>query len=370
MTERFGTIVIGGGQAGLSAGYHLAQRGCDFVILEAADQLGGSWRNRWDSMRLFTPSGHDGLPGAPFPSKNGFGFPTRDEMVAYQENYVAKFNLPVRTSTPVDGLFRDGDQFVVTSRSERFEADNVIVCVGIHRRPHVPDFAPELSPDIVQIHSSAYRNPAQLREGAVLVVGAGNSGADIALDVVAAGHDTYLSGRHPGQIPFRIEHARAIFPVLWFVWTHVLNQDTPVGRRVRPKILAKNEPLIRVKDVDLRKAGVQRLARTTGVTGGAPQFEDGAVVDVANVIWCTGFRHDYDWIDLPGLDTSDALPNERGAVTGQDGLYVLGQQFQYAFNSHTVGGVGRDAEHVVRQIAPARQRERSRARAKDSALSG
>jgi putative flavoprotein involved in K+ transport len=366
MRERYETVVIGAGQAGLSVGYHLAQQGMDFVILDAAPAVGGSWRNRWDSMHLFTPSGHDGLPGTPFPAR-GYQFPSRDEMVAYLESYAATHELPVETGVPVDGLFREGEQFIVTSGSQRCMADNVIVCTGEHRNPKIPALAPELSADVVQMHSVDYRNPGQLREGAVLVVGPGNSGADIALDVRAAGHATYLSGVHPGQLPFRIEKARMLFPIIWWTWTHVLNQRTPVGRRARPKILAGHEPLIRVKDVDLKRAGVERVSRTTGVVDGMPQVEDGSVLEVGNVIWCTGFKHDYSWISLDGTDPAAALPNERGAVTGYDGLYVLGQEFQFAFNSHTVGGVGRDAAYVVRRLS--RDREK-RARAKDSALSG
>jgi putative flavoprotein involved in K+ transport len=215
----------------------------------------------------------------------------------------------------------------------------------------VPAFAPQLREDMLQMHSRDYRSPRQLREGAVLVVGAGNSGADVALDVRAAGHDVYLSGTHPGQIPFRIEHGRAIFPVLWFVWSHVLNVGTPIGRKAQPKMIAGHEPLIRVKDKDLRRAGVQRVARVTGVSDGLPQLADDTVLDVANVIWCTGFRYDYSWLEVDGIEPSAPLPNERGVVTGLDGLYVLGQKFQFAFNSHTVGGVGRDAEYVVAHLA-------------------
>jgi putative flavoprotein involved in K+ transport len=208
----------------------------------------------------------------------------------------------------------------------------------------------------VQLHSADYRNPAQLRDGAVLVVGPGNSGADISLETAAAGHVTYLSGEHPGQIPIRIEKGRPVFPILWFVWSHVLNVRTPVGRRAQPKVQAGHEPLIRVKDVDLRRAGVQRVARVSGVVDAQPQLADGTVLEPANVIWCTGYRHDYSWIEADGIDPTAALPNERGVVTGHDGLYVLGQKFQFAFNSHTVGGVGRDAEYVVRHLVARRQK--------------
>jgi putative flavoprotein involved in K+ transport len=350
MTEHIDTVVIGSGQAGLSAGYHLRKQNRPFVILEAGDRVGGSWWSRWDSMRLFTPSTHDGLPGMPFPSST-FSFPSRDEMTAYLQAYAERFELPVRTGVRVDGLFREDDRYVLTAGGMRIEADNVIVATGAHRRPKLPDFAAHLAPSIVAMHSVDYRNPAQLSAGDVLVVGPGNSGADISLEL-AKTHRTMLSGTHPGQLPIRIGswQGRTAFPLIWFTWSHILTLGTPVGRKARPKIVAKHEPLIRVKAADLDAAGVERTPRVVGIVDGCPQLEDGRVLDVANVIWATGFLPDYGWIDLPGLDTSGDLDNERGAVTGQPGLYVLGQHFQYMFNSHTVGGVGKDAKHVVKQI--------------------
>jgi putative flavoprotein involved in K+ transport len=349
-TEYVETLVIGGGQAGLAAGYHLAKRRRNFLILEGDDRVGGSWWQRWDSMRLFTPSGRDGLPGMPFPAKHCF--PSGAAMGAYLQDYAAHFGLPVRTGVRVDGLFREGRRYLVTAGDRRFEADNVIVASGAHRRPYIPAFATDLAPEIVQLHSLDYRNPGQLRDGDVLVVGAGNSGADISLELVA-GRRTCLSGPTPSQIPFRIESrkARVIFPVIWFVWGHVLTLGTPVGRRALPKIAAGQEPLIRVKAKDLTLAGVERTARIAGVVDGLPQTEEGQLLDVANVIWCTGFRSDFSWITLPGIDPTKQLEHVRGAVVDHPGLYVLGQHFQYMFNSHTVGGVGRDAGHVVGQLA-------------------
>ncbi|HET6166410.1 MAG TPA: NAD(P)-binding domain-containing protein [Marmoricola sp.] len=349
MTTTYDTIVIGAGQAGLAAGYHLTTRGKPFLILDGADRIGGSWRNRWDSLTLFTPSIRDSLPGLQLPGT--YRFPPKDEMLAYFERYAAHFEMPIRLDTPVDGIFREGDGFRVTSGTEAFLADNVILAVGAHRKPRTPAFAGELSPDIVQLHSADYRNPGQLQPGTVLVVGAGNSGAEIGVDI-GRSHRVLLSGRDVGFLPIDVRgwQGRMAFPVIWWVWEHVLTERKKPGRKVQAEALeGHGEPLIRQKEKDLVEAGIERVPRISRVVDGRPQTEDGTVLDVANVVWCTGFTPDFAWIDIPGLDSSGRLASERG-VTAEPGLYVIGQQFQYMFNSHTVGGVGKDAAYVVRHI--------------------
>jgi len=358
-TKTYDTIVIGAGQAGLAAGYHLSQRGNPFVILDGADRVGGSWLNRWDSLRLFTPSIRDSLPGREL--GGGYHFPTKDELVAYLERYAEHFGLPIRLGTRVDGIFREGEGLRVTSGAESFLARNVILATGMHRRPRTPELAADLDPGIVQLHSAEYRNPDQLRPGTVLLVGAGNSGAEIAVELGRT-HRVLLAGRNVGYLPIDIRgwQGRLAFPALWWVWENVLTERRKPGRKAQAQALVGHgEPLIRQKEKDLLEAGVERTARITGVVDGRPQTEDGDVLEVANVIWCTGFVPDYGWIDLPGLDVSGRLDSERGCVKGQPGLYVLGQQFQYMFNSHTVGGVGKDAAYVVGQIATRSTREMS-----------
>ncbi|HSV39210.1 MAG TPA: NAD(P)/FAD-dependent oxidoreductase [Nocardioidaceae bacterium] len=349
-TNTYDTIVIGAGQAGLSAGYHLAKRGKPFLILDSEDRIGGSWLNRWDSLKLFTPSHWNSLPGMEF--GGGYSFAPKDELIDYFERYVAHFDLPVRLSTPVDGLFREGEGFRVTAGTESFLADNVILATGVHRAPKRPGFAEELSDDIVQLHSADYRNPGQLKPGTVLIVGAGNSGAEIGVDI-ASKHHVLLAGRNVGQLPINIGNwqGKLMFPVIWWMWEHVLTEHKKPGRKVQAEALeGHGEFLIRQKEKDLVAAGIERTSRIAGVVNGRPQTEDGVVLEVANVIWATGFRSDFAWIDLPGLDSSGRLGNERGAVQGQAGLFVLGQEFQFMFNSHTVGGVGKDAAYVVRQL--------------------
>ena len=348
--ETFDTVVIGGGQAGLAVGYYLKKRGRSFVILDANERIGGSWRTRtWSSLRLFTPARYDGLPGWPFPAP-GWSYPTACEAADYLEAYAGRFDLPVRTGMAVSRVARDGDRYVVKCGERRFEADSVVVATGFYGRPAVPEFASELDPRIVQMHSSEYRDPSQLRPGGVLLVGAGNSGADIGMEVSKI-HRTWLSGRDKGQIPFRNEHPlrRLVVPLLWFVASHVLTVKTPIGRKVRPHVLEGGAPLIRVKSQDLLAAGVERVAKTVGAHDGLPVLEDGCVMDVANVIWCTGFRQDFSWIDLPVLD-GDSPVHESG-VAPEPGLYFVGLDFLYAFTSENVGGVGRDARRIARHIA-------------------
>jgi putative flavoprotein involved in K+ transport len=352
-STRVNTVVIGGGQAGLSVGHHLARRGVDFLILDASARVGDTWRHRWDSLRLFTPARHAGLDGMPFPAPP-FSFPTKDEMADYLEAYARKFALPVRSGVSVDRLSRQGDRFAVAAGGARFEAENAVVAMANYQRPRVPPFAGELDPAIVQVHSLDYRRPAQLRRGDVLVVGAGNSGAEIALDAVA-GHRTWLAGRDTGHVPFRIEGlaSRLVLSrlVLRVVFHRVLSLATPIGRRARPKMLHRAAPLIRTRPRDLAAAGVVRVPRVVGARGGLPVLEDGRALDVANVVWCTGYDPGFSWIDLPVFGPDGDPQHESGIVAAEPGLYFVGLHFLYAFSSEMIHGVGRDAARIAEAVA-------------------
>jgi putative flavoprotein involved in K+ transport len=350
-SKRTQTIVIGGGQAGLAVGYHLAKRGIPFQILDANQRIGDAWRNRWDSLRLFTPARYAGLPGLPFPDR-GDAFPTKQAMADYIESYATHFHLPVHTGLRVDRLSKEGGRFVVNAGGQRFESENVVVAMANYQTPRWPMFARELDPRIRQLHSHSYRNPSQLQDGGVLIVGVGNSGADIAMEVVT-NHPTWISGKESGHVPWPVESFISryfLVRLVRFLGHHILTVSTPLGRKVRPKMLSQSAPLVRVKPQDLIKAGIKRVPRVAGVKNGQPLLEDGRTLDVENVIWCTGYHPGFAWIDLPIFGPDGRPMHERGIVSSVPGMYFVGLHFLYAMSSATVIGVGRDAEHVAQAV--------------------
>lgn len=356
-------IVIGGGQAGLSVGYHLSRTGLTFAILDAEARVGDSWRRRWDSLRLFTPAWLDGLDGLPFPAPRGY-FPTKDEMGDYLEGYAKHFELPVRSGARVESVSREGHRYLVRTERCEIEADQVVVAMSNFQRSKVPPFAKDLRGEIVQLHSNDYRGPSDLRPGGVLVVGAGNSGAEIALELATRGHKVWLSGRDTGHLPFRVEGlagrmilVRLVMRVMLY---HVLTVRTAPGRRARKRALAQGALLIRVKPQDLLVAGVERAARVAGVQDGLPLLEDGRVLPIENVVWCTGFENgsSASFVNLPVFDDSGEPLHDKGVVRDEPGLYFVGRQFLFAMASSMVQGVGRDAARIVAVIA-ARSRARS-----------
>ena len=358
--ERVNTVIVGAGQAGLSVAYHLQQRGVPFVILDANARVGDVWRRRWDSLRLFMPGKFSSLDGWPFPGDRNH-FPTKDEMGDYLEAYARHFAFPIRMNTRVDRVSRQGRGFVVVAGDQRFEADSVVVAMANHQRPAVPVFARDLPPSIRQLHSLDYRNPSQVPDGPVLIAGAGNSGAEIALDLVK-GHQVYLAGRDTGHVPFHVDLRPSLVIlmrlVLRVMFHRVLSIANPIGRRMRVTMLHGGGPLVRTKPYQLTNAGVVRVPRVAGVRDGKPVLDDGRVLDVASVVWSTGFHPGFSWIDLP-IFGADGLPaHEGGVVAEAPGLYFVGLHFLYAMSSEMVHGVGRDAAriagHVARRAADAK----------------
>jgi len=345
------TVVLGGGQAGLIAGYELKRRGRDFVILDANTRPGDAWRTRWDSLRLFTPRRDCELPGLRFSGRRSLA-PTKDEMADYLEAYATQHELPVRNGVRATRLTEAGDLFRIETTKGDLTASNVVVATGSYGAPKVPGFAGDLDPHVVQLHATAYKNPAQLQPGGVLLVGAGNSGADISLDVAGA-HQTWLAGPSVSHIPPDIDKwfARTfVVRGVRFMQRNVLCLRTPIGRKAAPKMRGKATPLVRVKPKWLERAGVQRVGRIVGVYDGLPQLEDGRVLDVTNVIWCTGYRHDFPWIDLPGFDEHGLPVHKRGVSSAVPGLFFIGLEFQFALASASLWGVARDAAYVVKQL--------------------
>ena len=285
-------------------------------------------------------------------------------MADYLERYAERFNLPVRHGVAVTRLTRSGDEYLVEAGDRSFLAAHVVVAMANYQKPRVPSWARELGSSIVQLHSRDYRSPAQLRPGDVLLVGAGNSGSEIAMELARAGHHVWMSGRDTGHVPFRMNGlaarlflARLVFRV---VFHRLLTVDTPMGRKARQVILSQGGPLIRVRPRDLAAAGVTRVPRTAGVRDGQPLLDDGRALDVANVIFCSGFEPSCSWIDLPVFEPGGEPVQRRGVVADQPGLYFVGRQFLYAMSSTMIHGVGRDAAHVAGVIA-ARVAERAAA---------
>jgi putative flavoprotein involved in K+ transport len=353
--EQHDTVVIGASQAGLAVGYHLRRRGLPFLIVDQHERVGDAWRKRWDSLRLFTPARYDGMPGLPFPAPSSV-YPTKDEVADYLEAYAETFGLSVRTGVRVQRLSISRDRFEMICGPDVISARNVVLAVGAFQQPRVPAFATDLAGTIVQLHASSYRNRSQVQKGGVLVVGAGNSGAEIAMEL-AGDHETWLSGPDTGQEPTRAGSIpdRFATPILWLMATR-LTVRTPIGRKLRDHFLypPRGIPLGRIRRKDILAAGIKRVGRTTGVRDGYPVLEDGRVLHVSNVIWCTGYRPDFSWVDPP-LPHHHGFPtHDRGILESVPGLYVVGLPFLYSLSSALLGGVGRDAAHIVDHLASRR----------------
>jgi len=348
-TESFNTIVIGGGQAGLAAGYYLHLQRDDFIILDKNARTGESWRNRWDSLRLFTPSQGNQLPGMKFP-KPDFYFPTKDEAAEYLENYAREFSLPLRFGVRVDSLQRNEHGYQLSAAGTSYHARNVIIATGAFHEPYIPPIAYGLSERIFQMHSVEYRKPSDIPAKYVLVVGAGNSGAEIALELAKNGKKTWLAGRNVGRIP--ADKLGKFFdgkPYLWFIH-NVLTIDTPLGRRMKANVLHHGNPLIRTKREEVAEAGVKFLPRLRHSEHEIPYTEDGRAVAADAIIWATGFRPRYQWIDLPIFDETGYPRHNRGVVPDAPGLYFVGLHFQTGLTSSLLGGVGADAKYITEQI--------------------
>jgi putative flavoprotein involved in K+ transport len=345
----FNTIVVGGGQAGLAAGFYLAQKKGSFVILDENTRTGESWRKRWDSLRLFTPSQLNNLPGMNFP-KPDFYFPTKDEAGDYLENYSRQFNLPVQTGIKVRNLKRNEAGYSLLTNVGTYQASNVIVATGAFREPFTPVIAQKLPEHVRQLHSVNYLNPNSIPVQRVAVIGAGNSGAEIALELVRNGRTVWLLGRDVGTAQLkrfgRLLGGRLI---KWFL-SRVATIDTPIGRRMRPHMLAHGTPLVRTQRKDLLREGVDFRSRLADIQEDKLILEDGKALNTDGVVWATGYLPGYDWIDLPVFNGAGWPEHERGVATHSPGLFFVGMHFQTGFTSALLSGVGRDAKYITDHI--------------------
>jgi putative flavoprotein involved in K+ transport len=345
--EHYEVVVIGAGQAGLVMGHYLARQGRRFVILEAAGSIGAAWRTRWDSLVLFTPRRYDALAGLAFPGDPD-GYPTRDEVIAYLEHYAATFDLPIELDSAVTSLTVEDGKFVVGLRDRRVEADQVVVATGPFQTPNVPALSEALSPELFQVHSTGYMRPSDVPEGTVVVVGGGNTGYQIAKELSAT-HDVQLAvGSRQTPLPQRFL-GRDLF--WWLTKTRLIEKtvDSRIGRRLRDR-----DTLIGSKPRELkRRYGVGIKPRVVGASGRTISFADGSELDVDAVIWATGFRSDYSWIQPPVLGPDDRVHHRRG-VTDVPGLYFLGLSWQHTRGSALIGWVKADAEFIASHIAAAK----------------
>lgn len=338
-------VVIGAGQAGLAVGYYLKRHGLDFVIVDAAAEIGHVWRGRWDSLRLFTPAEYDALPGLPFPAPNGT-YPGKDEAADYLQDYARTFALPVQLGTRVSRVGQADGAFVVDTSRGTLLARQVVVATGPFQTPYVPALAAGVGADVVQLHSAHYRNPTQLPLGGrVLVVGSANSGLQIAEELAGTHRVAVSVGTKPPRLPQQLL-GRDIFHWLTRVGVMTKPADSRLARRFR----RRGDAVIGTSARDMRRRGVEFRARLVGFEGGQAHFADGTTALIDAVVWATGYRSDYSWLDVPSAVVDEQVRHDRG-VTGIPGLHVIGLPWQTSRGSALLGFVSRDAEAVVQRIA-------------------
>ena len=336
-------VVVGGGQAGLAIGYHLAQQGRDFTILEAAKEPAAAWRQRWDSLRLFTPARYDALPGLAFPGDPD-RYPGRDDVVAYLTDYARRFDLPVELDSPVRAIRKSGESYLVELEDRAYEAQQVVVASGPFQVPFVPAIAERLGPEVAQLHSTAYRSPDALPDGPVLVVGGGNTGFQIA-EELSASREVHLSiGSRQTPLPQRIL-GRDLF---WYLDVTGLIRKTTASR-IGSRMAGRDTLIGSTPRALRRRHGVELHDRAVDASGSAVSFGDGTKVDVEAVVWATGFRVDHSWVDVPVFDEDGHLVHRRG-VTESPGLYFLGLTWQHTRGSALLGWVKDDAEYIAQRI--------------------
>jgi putative flavoprotein involved in K+ transport len=339
-------LVIGGGQAGLAMGYHLAQRGLRFQIVESGPELGSAWRSRWDSLRLFTPGAYDNLPGLPFPAAAD-SYPGKDDVADYLAAYAAEWDLPVRLDTTVTSLARAGDGgYLVKAGADALEAGQVVVATGAFQQPFIPPVAAELAPGVHQLHSADYRRPAQLPPGRVLVVGAANSGCQIALELSATRTVDLAVGTRIPTVP-----QRPLGRDVWW-WGSRLRVDRVTAESRLGRRLSGRDQIVGTGPKQLaRRHGITVRPRVQAVAERSITFADGTHVEYDAVVWATGFTTDDSWVDVPdATDERGRLQQVRG-ITPAPGLYTLGRIWQHNRGSALLGWVGDDAAFLAEHIA-------------------
>jgi putative flavoprotein involved in K+ transport len=401
--EHIETIIVGGGQAGLATSYHLKGLGREHVVFEAADKAGNAWRNdRWDSFTFVTPNWSILLPGANYEGNDPDGYLLKDEIVAYFEQYVEKFDLPVRYNTTVSEVapLENGNGYRVQTSGGTYQAKNVVIATGSFQKPKIPAFSANIPEEVLQLHSGHYRNPGQLPDGAVLVVGSGQSGMQIAEELYQSGRSVYLATGFAPRLPRRYR-GRDIF--VWLVATGFFEQ--PVDSLPSPKTRFISNPQVSGKDgghslnlhqfvqdgvkllghiadaqdgrvmfkPDLKEnlaktdkaekdmlAMIDRYIESNGIDAPqetVPDLQDGYALevvteldlkanDINTIIWGMGYFFDFGLVKLPITD-EDGCPVQKRGVTHYPGLYFVGMNWLSTRKSAILLGVNEDVEHIV-----------------------
>ncbi|MFD1174521.1 flavin-containing monooxygenase [Oceanobacillus picturae] len=341
----YDTVVIGAGQAGLSIGYYLNQSKQNFILIDKGSEIGESWKVRYDSLILFTPRVYSSLPGMPLDGK-GQGFPTKNEIVSYLKRYVKRFKIPIQFNTEVVNVSKKNGNFFIKTKKDEYQAKNIVIATGPFQTPSIPQFARGLSNNIKQIHSSQYKNPAQLVDGNVLVIGGGNSGAQIAVEL-SKQRETYLAcSRNLKFLPLSVGR-KSIFS--WFDKLGILkvNHTSLLGKLLQQK----GDPIfgfelknaIKDNEIIIKK-------RVTGCEQNKVIFMDTSTLEVNNIIWATGFKTSYPWLKIDRVLNDEGKVVHYRGVSLIKGLHFIGLPWQYRRGSALLQGVGYDAEYVVRQI--------------------
>ena len=336
-------LVVGASQAGLAIGYHLAKRGLRFAILDGGSAIGQVWGSRWDSLKLFTPAQYSGLPGMDFPAPKDT-YPSKDDVASYLTSYVSEFDLPVQLNANVSSLTRSEGAYVVATAGQEFKADQVVVATGPFQVPFVPAVSRDLDDSVFQVHSADYRNPTQVPDGEVLVVGGGNSGFQIAEELAATRKVTLAVGQRVPSLPQRLL-GKDLFWWLNGVGFMKISTDSRLGRK-----LAKRDVLIGSSGRGLRRSGVTMKGRLTSAARRRVTFEDGSEQDIDAIVWATGYRSDYSWLDVPAIRRADGTILHRRGVTDASGLFFVGLPWQHTRGSALIGFVKDDAAFIAGRI--------------------
>ncbi|MGD6777604.1 flavin-containing monooxygenase [Sutcliffiella horikoshii] len=344
--ESYQVVIIGAGQAGLSMGYYLKKEGIPFVIVDGNEQVGDSWRKRYQSLVLFTPRRYSSLPGLAL-SGEPEGFPTKDEMAEYFQQYVSHFSLPVKSNVEVESLTKKNESFHMITNQGELTAKTVIVATGSFQKPYIPQVFESSENQPFQIHSSQYISPKDIQGDSVLVVGGGNSGAQIAVELAEGKHVT-IAVSHPFKfLPLKIL-GRSIFYWLEMVGLLFAGVDTPKGRWFQKQ----PDPIFgKELKTHLNSGKVKLKPRVSKVFGHTVTFADDTRKEFDSIVWSTGFIPAYEWINIEGVLGADGKPIHKRGVTEVSGLYFLGLPWQYTRGSGLLYGVGRDAEYLMEYLS-------------------